>query len=300
MTSSRKSRKLNKIQVQGLLYVLPVVLGTLFFDLLPFFVSGWLSFTNWRGFGTVKYVGLKNFEKLVSDEHFVSSLLRTFYYVVGVVPPALILGLFLAVLLYQRDSHLRGAGSFRILFFIPYVTSPVAIGVVWRWIYNNNYGLINGILQMAGLPGQDWLGTVITVMPALIVVGIWKTSGYNMILFMSGLSSIPEQYYEAATIDGGSPWQKFRFVTLPLITPIMLFIIIISLISTFQIFGLIYVMTGGGPGFASNVIIYYLYLHAFEYMRFGYASAIVLVVFLIFGTITWMQWKLSDRWVFYQ
>jgi len=187
----------------------------------------------------------------------------------------------------------------RTLYFLPSVTSFVAIALVWLWIYNPQYGLANAVLRGAGIPPLPWLNSTATALPALMIFGIWLGLGYQMVIFLAGLQGIPEELYEAARIDGGNPWQLFRHITLPLLRPTTLFVLVTSVIGSFQVFTSVYIMTAGGPSRSTDVIVYHIYQAAWEQLRMGYASAMAWVLFVVVMLATWVQFRLVGKNVEY-
>jgi len=289
---------IKKRQLVGLLFVLPIVLGTLVFDMVPTLISFVVSFTDWTGLVDPKFIGFGNYtEILTSDRLFKITLQNTLYYTFGSIPLTLIAGLGLAMLLNQ---DLRTSGFFKGLYFAPVVTAEVAIGVVWSWILAPDYGLLNNVLKSFGISGPAWLYQVNWAMPAVIMVSVWRSAGYNMVLYLAGLKSIPIQYYDAAKIDGANKKQLFRYITWPMLAPTTFFILIMSFIGSFQVFGLIYVMTEGGPGNATTVYIYYLYQNAFHFFKMGYACSLAWLLFIVMALVTMFQWRMRKKWVFYE
>lgn len=283
--------------LEGWLLVGPLMLGMAVFVYGPTLVSLYMSLTQWDGLTPSSFVGVKNYATLVSDEVYLQSLWNTAYFTAGSVPFAMVFGLGMALLVNQK---VPGVTLFRALFFLPVVTSSVAIGLVWAWMFSSYYGVINSVLNVFGIPSLSWLGSVVWAMPAVIIVSVWYRVGYNMVLFLSGLQGIPEQLYEAAKIDGANSWQQFRHVTLPMLSPTTFFIAIISVIGSFQVFNIIYVMTLGGPGYTTSVYIYYLYQTAFQHFKMGYGSSMAITLFALLAALTLFQWKMADRWVFYK
>ncbi len=299
---SRKTAKINltfrnRVQsLQGLFLVLPIVVGTAIFNLYPAFYSFYLSLTDWDLITSSDFIGLENYVKMFQDEMFYITLKNTAIFALGSIPLAMAAGLFLAILVNQK---LRGTLFYRAIYFVPVVASQIAVAMIWRWLYNTDYGLLNVLLTKIGLSPISWLHTEGWAMFAVVIVSVWKTMGYNMILFLSGLQNIPEELYESAKIDGANRWAQFRNITLPLLSPTTFFILIISIIGSFQVFALLYVMTGGGPGFSTTVFVYYLWQNAFNYFKMGYGAALAFVLFVIIGLITIFQWRMSKRWVHY-
>jgi multiple sugar transport system permease protein len=283
--------------IDGWLFVLPAVLGTLAFTFYPVFSSLVASFTVWDGMNPKQFVGFGNYVQMFTQDTFYQQVLRnTFSFTLGKIPLTVLLGLILA-LLTNREA--RGITLFRTAYYTPVVTSTIAIAVVWQWLLAGRYGVVNYFIGLVGIRGPEWLTDPATAMMGVIIVSVWQSAGYPMIIYLATLKGIPESLYEAADIDGATPLQKLFKITLPLISPATFYIVILQFISSFQIFGLIYVMTGGGPANATNVYINYLYQNAFAWWKMGYASALAWVLFIIIGTITLVQWKLQSRWVFY-
>lgn len=282
----------------GWLFILPVVIGVCFFQFYPILVSLYASLTNWTGLNDPSFVGLDNYTRLVTADRFFRLTLRnTAYYTLGSIPLSIFLALSLA-LLCNRAA--RGVYWYRTAFFAPNVTSTVAISLVWFWLYAPDVGLFNWLLSLVGVEGPAWLSSLTWAMPAVILVGVWQHVGYPMLILLAGLQGIPESLYEAAKLDGAGAVARFRAVTLPLLTPSLFFLLITQFISSFQVFGLIYVMTQGGPANATNVYIHYLYQNAFAFGRLGYASAMAWILFALIALMTFVQWNLQKRWVFYE
>ncbi len=282
---------------EGWLFIAPVMIGVLAFYFVPIVVSLYVSLTNWDGLTTADWVGLRNYERLFTrDRYFRDSLRNTLFYVVGHIPLTIGLALILALLCNRK---VRGVIWFRTAFFIPVITNVVAISLVWSFFFAPRSGTLNWFLSLFGIGGPSWLSNSQWAMPAVIIVSVWFGVGFPMIILLAGLQGIPEMYYDAAKIDGASAWARFRYVTLPLLTPALFFLSITQFISSFQVFGIIYVLTGGGPANATSVYIYYIYQNAFQNSRMGYASAMAWILFAVIATITFVQWKLQKRWVVY-
>lgn len=294
----RVSRRRLRQNLEGWLFIAPVVVGVLAFYFVPILVSLYASFTNWDGLTPAKWVGLFNYERLFTrDQYFKRSVVNTLFYVAGHIPLTIGLALALALLC---NRQMRGVTWFRTAYFIPVVTNVVAVSLVWSYFFAPRHGIVNWFLSLFGITGPSWLTDSQWAMPAVIIVSIWFGVGYPMVILLAGLQGIPEIYYDAAKVDGASAWTRFRHVTLPLLTPAIFFLTITQFISSFQVFGIIYVLTGGGPARATSVYIYYLYQNAFENSRMGYASAMAWVLFAVIALITLIQWKLQKRWVFYE
>ena len=279
-------------------FVSLTIIGLLVFTLGPVLVSLYLSGTRWDLLSPARWVGLNNYRELLRDSHFRISLLNTLYYGAGTVPASAVLGLFLALIL--NHGLVRARNVFRSIFFLPNITPTVAMGVVWAWLYAPGYGLLDAFFRVVGLPSIPWLTSSRWAMPSVMIMNIWQRAGYNMVIFLAGLQSIPEEYHEAAQIDGANWLQRFRHVTIPLISPSTFFVLIMSLINALQVFGAVFVMTKGGPGTATLTMVYYLYRKGFEHFKMGYASAVAYALFFILLGLTAVQFQLQRRWVHYE
>jgi len=299
LTNQNKRREL----IAAIGFLLPSVLGFVIFMVGPLLTSLGVSFLEWNLLTPPKWLGVDNFIKLMSDEDFWHSLRATLYYILGSVPLGMVLALALALALNQK---LRGIGIYRTIYFIPVVSSMIAVALMWRWMYNPTSGILNYVLdqffKFLHLPftPPEWLQSRTWAMPAIILMSVWKGLGYNMVLFLAGLQGIPTHLYEAAEIDGATHWHKFRKITLPLLTPTTFFIVIISIIGSFQIFEQAYIMTKGGPARATVTTVYYIYENGFQWYKMGYASAVAWVLFALVLVVTLVQWRYQDRWVFYE
>lgn len=291
-TSTRKNR------LTAYLFLLPNFLGFLVFTLLPVIIAFGLSFYKWDSANPAVFVGLKNFLKLFRDETFQISLLNTIYFTAVTVPLTIVLALFLAVILNQK---IKGIKFFRTMYFFPYITSMVAVAVVWLMLLQPTMGPVNGFLRWIGIKNPPgWTASTSWAMFAVILVSIWRQVGYYMVIYLAGLQNIPEYLYEAATIDGAGGWQKFRYVTLPMLTPATFLNTLLLVIGSFKIFDQVYIMTDGGPGRATNTLVYCIYNQAFWFFNFGYASTIAVVLFLIVLVFTLIQFRYEDKLVNYE
>ena len=269
-------------------FLAPSLAHLLVFSLGPIVFSLWLSFHEWDLLSPDRpFVGLSNYRALAADPEFLRSLRNTAIYVLF-VPIGMAVALAIALLLNRR---IPGVRALRAIFFLPYITSFVAISLVWRWMFQPDIGLLNGVLARIGLPAQPWLSSPATALPSLMLMSIWMYAGYMMIIFLAGLQSIPESLYESARIDGANAWQRFRHITLPMLQPTTLFVLVTMVIFMFQVFTAVYVMTEGGPLHATDVIVYHIYRNAWEYLRMGYASAMAWVLFAIVFVITLAQFR---------
>ncbi|MFI7133751.1 carbohydrate ABC transporter permease [Nonomuraea sp. NPDC050153] len=277
--------------VTGLLFVLPVLVLFLIFRIFPSLGAAGMSLTNWNIGGDWEFIGADNYARLLDDVNFWLSLRVTLVYVAIYVPLTLLVALGTALLLNQV-VFMRGL--FRGMLFLPYVTSFVLAGIIWRWIYEFD-GLINGLLAKADLGPVAFLEQTAVVLPALAVVSVWKGFGYSMLILLAGLKSIPSSYLEAARVDGASTWQRFRRITLPLLKPTIFFVVVIETISAFQTFDTVYVMTGGGPARATYTLIFGIYDHGFRSFDFGYAATWGMVLFAIVLIVSLVQRRFLDR-----
>lgn len=295
-TKEGKRRRL-KDNLVAYSFILPNFLGFAIFTLIPMGFSLVLAFMNWDGANRISFAGLSNFTMLLKDETFRISLFNTFYYVIFTVPLTMLCSLGLALLLNQP---IKGSGFFRTTFFFPYIASLVAVAVVWNMLFNPAAGPVNQFLMWLGVENPPrWSASVEWAMPTVIMASIWKGMGYYMVIYLAALQGIPRHLYEAAEMDGANAWNRFRHVTLPMLTPATFFVSIMLTIASFKVFDLILVMTNGGPGRATNVLVMHTYNMAFREFRFGYASAVAMVLFAIVLVITIVQFRMEKRWVNY-
>lgn len=278
------------------LFLLPWIAGFVLFTAGPMIASLYISFTKWEIVTPSVWVGLANYARLIRDDRFFLSLYNTAFYVFLGVPLHLFLAL-LAALAVNLD--LRGIRIFRTLYYVPSITPAVANSILWLWIFHPQWGLANGLLQSVGLKGLYWLQDPKLAKPSFIIMSFW-TIGGQMVILLAGLKGIPQSFYEAAQIDGANTRQRFWKITLPLLTPALFFNLIMAIIGAFQVFTQAYIMTEGGPNYATLFYVLYLYRMAFENFRMGYASAMAWVLFTIILLFTLLQFRISDRWVFYE
>ena len=275
----------------ALLFLLPAIaiLGT--FNFYPALYSLYLSFYEWNGTAPTKEaVGLTNYSRLLGSGEFWNSLRVTVLYAGGMTVISLALGMLVASLL---NGPIRGRAFYRALYFLPVVTPTVAAGVVWKYLLDPSQGVVNRSLETFGIGGPNWLSDPRWALLAVVVVGVWKRVGFNMVVYLAALQGIPRTYYEASKLDGASTWQVFRFITLPLLGPSTFFLSITALIDAFQVFDLVYVMTAGGPLGSTDVLGFYLYRYGFRYYELGFASAVAYVMFLLIFVVTVIQFRLS-------
>ena len=296
----RRRRTLREMTYRDSFWVIiflgPNLAGFLIFTLWPVIMTFVLSLCSYDILSPMKFIGMQNYQNLFQDEVFLKVFKNTWVYTLTTVPIGVTLSLFLAIALDKSD---RGIRFFRGAYFIPVISSMVSIGVVWQWLYNPEFGLINDLLARIGIDGPMWLTSDKTAMVSLIIVSIWKNLGYNMLIFLAGLQSIERNYYEAAEIDGASWWQQFRSITVPLLTPTTFFVLVMAFIGSFQVFDLVMMMTQGGPGRATSVVVHYLYQNAFKFFKMGYASAMAYVLFAVILVVTGIQMLFQKKWVNY-
>lgn len=283
----------------GFIFIAPQIVGLLAFMLLPILCSFYLCFVEWDFINDAIFVGLRNFTAVFSDEIFWKALGNTFYMVIGIVPMTIILALLLAVC---ANRPMRGLGIIKASLFLPMVTSTVAISMVWYWLYAPDYGMINIVLyELFGIQGPGWLTTTTWSKPAVILMCIWRGFGYNFIIFLAGLKGISRDYYEAAELDGAGEVRKFLSITFPLLSPVIFFVMVTSIINAFGIFNEVYMITNGagGPANSTYTVMLYLYNYAFRFGQMGQAAVVSLVIAAIQIGVSAMQFTLSKKWVNY-
>ncbi|MFD1019666.1 carbohydrate ABC transporter permease [Thalassobacillus hwangdonensis] len=273
-------------------FLLPNLLGFLIFIGVPIVSSLVISFTDWDLLGSMEFTGIDNYIRLANDPEFWISFRNTFFFIFGYLPLVMIFGLGCALLLNKK---IRFRAFFRATYFLPVITSWVAVSLVWKWLYNPKFGLINYMLSVIGIDGPQWLNDPDTAMIGIIITSAWKDIGFVMVLFLGGLQNISPSYYEAAAMDGASKFREFWSITLPLLAPTTFFVTIISLINSFQVFDQVMIMTGGGPGGSTVVMVQNIYNHAFRYYEMGYASAMSWVLFIVIFIFTYIQMKVQDK-----
>lgn len=279
------------------LFLLPSMVLFLTFTGIPVIAAFGISFTRWDLFNPAQFIGLGNYTKLFGDPIFSRVMGNTAYFVLLSVPVQMMIGLGCALAL---NRGLKGQTFFRVAYFLPVVTSTIAAALVWAWLFNANFGLINALLSLLGISDPPrWLASSKWAMPAVIIVSIWQNLGYAMVLFLAGLQNIRADLYDAAAMDGARGWRRLWFITLPLLSPTTFFVLIISIIGSFQIFELVFVMTQAGPANATNTLVYYIYQNGFQFYQMGYASAAAMVLFVIVLIMTLVQYALQNRWVHY-
>ena len=281
----------NSERIAAWIFIFPAVLGIIIFIIIPIFFSFGLSFAKWDLLNPIEFVGFDNYKEILTEPLFGKILLNTVIFALATSIFGVIIPLILASILNRK---IRGSGFFKTAYFLPFITPMIVIGIVWQWIFDPNIGLLNKVLHLH----INWLYDPHWAMPALIIVSVWKLIGYNMIIFLASLSGISNSMFEAAKIDGATPIETFFYVTIPLLSPTIFFVVIITAVSSFQIFDLIYLMTQGGPLDSTNVLVYAIYKNAFEYFNAGKASAIAYVLFIIILILTLIQWNLRKKLVY--
>jgi multiple sugar transport system permease protein len=299
--AQRRRRMIKSDYIWGYLMIAPLMIGLLIFYIWPVFQTFYFSFTTWGAFGKYHWSGLSNYQQLLSDPDLLGALRNTFVYTAISVPCGIALSMLVAVLLNQK---ICGTSIYRTLYFLPVVTMPAAIAVVWRWLYNGDYGVINYLLSLVSIRGPYWVSDPHVALYAIILIAIWSSVGYNMILFLAGLQGIPRTYYEAAAIDGAGRVPTFFRITLPLLSPTTFFALVISVINALQVFDLVYLIAGAGNGGdlaleSMQTVVYLFYKDAFVLDNKGFAAAIAMLLFVIILIITIVQMQLQKRWVYY-
>ena len=291
----KKSKKSNLYKSEhraAFLFILIPVIGFILFSMIPFLISLYASFTDWNGIGQMNFIGLKNYQNLFEDKYFWKTLYNTFYMMIG-IPIGLLISFLLASALSRK---IVGKTIFRVIYYIPVVSSLAAISILWQWAYNGDFGLVNQVLDLVGIEGPNWLQNVNTVKPAIIIMAVWKGVGYSMLLYLAAIQSVPRTFYEAAELDGASAFQRFRYITWPMVKPITFFLIVTNIIGGSQLFTEVNIMTPtGGPQYASATVVWYLWRQAFSNWKMGYASAISVVLGIIIFIITALQFYMNRR-----
>lgn len=291
VATPRRTKVMNRVWLA--VFLAPALVGFTAFTVYPTLASLYLSFTDWDLLGPVEWLGLGNYARMVHDPTAVKVFVNTVVFTVVTVPALLVIPLFLAIALNQP---IRGIRFFRAAFFLPVISSMVAMSMVWQWMFNADFGLVNWALGLVGIDGPNWLTSEDWALPAVMIVSVWKSVGYNMMLFLAGLQGISESYYEAAKLDGANWWQRLRYITVPALRPTTLFVTVMTVIGSFQVFDQVMVMTGGGPARSSSVLVHYIYENGFKFYDMGYASALgwVLTVLVLFLTL--LQFRVSKSY----
>jgi multiple sugar transport system permease protein len=298
VVKKRKTRFEKKISLFGLIFALPWIVGLLLFHAFPLFMSAYYSLTSYSILEPGKFVGFNNYATLFQDKVFWISIYNTLYYTVIFVPLSIVIGVGLALLL---NLKIRGQGIYRTLFFIPSLVPPVATTIIWLWLLNPQFGLVNYWLDQIGISGPPWIGSEAWSKPSLILMSLWGT-GQAVVIYLAGLQDIPQDYYDAAQVDGANAWQRTKTITLPLLTPVIFFNLIMGTIGALQNFVLPYTLTNGQGTPANSMMFYvmYLYTNGFGYLKMGYASAMAWILFLLVVILTALIFVSQKRWVHYQ
>ncbi len=283
-----------KASYYGYLFIAPALISILVFALFPILKGFWLSFTNSNGINQCEFVGLQNYQKMLVDTEFHASLLNTFIFVLGTVPAIVILSLVFA---YFLNKKLPGRKFFRSVYFLPAIASTVSIAMIWKWLFNESSGLLNMWLNMLGLDSVHWLSSSKWSMTSVIIMNVWKNLGTNIVIMLAALQGVPHTLYEAISLETNSKWKSFFHITLPMVSPTVFLVSIMTTISAFQVFEQVMCLTNGGPGNSTTVAVLYIYRQAFENFRMGYASTLAYVLFFIILIITLVQWYGQKYWV---
>ncbi len=285
-----------KRTILGYTFIMPFILGFILWFLAPTLVSAWLSITDWNLISAPKIVGLENFKSLFSDKLLAQSIKVTLIYSFVSVPVGLVLGFMLALLM---NTKVRGIRLFRTIYYLPSIVPAVANAVLWAWIFNSEFGLLNVILRAVGIPKVNWLIDTHTALPAIILMGFWGVGG-SMIIYLAGLQGIPEVYYEAAEIDGAGRWSQMWNITIPLMSPVLFFNLIMGIIGSFQVFTVGYLLTDGGPQNTTLFYVLYLYRVGFRNLEMGYAAALGWLLFFIILVLTMIVFRYIGKNVHYE
>jgi multiple sugar transport system permease protein len=291
-----RSKKRMRDNIVGYIFISPTLFGFLVFTLVPVLSSFLMGFLKWDLLQPPSWAGLDNYFELFKDKIFLVSLKNTVMWVIYYVPASIALSLILAL---AMNLPLKGISIFRTIFYIPVISPLLAIALLFVWLYNPDFGLINFFLNKIGLEPLGWLTNEKLALPSIAIMAIWKNAGWNMLIFLAAMQGIPRHLYEAAELDGATRWQKFWNVTFPLLAPATFFIMIMSLIGAFQVFGEIYIMTNGGPGYSTHTLSFYLWANAFKFNKMGIAGAISMVMFLMILIVTLLQNRFFGRKVQY-
>jgi multiple sugar transport system permease protein len=297
MAVARRGTLARREAWEGRLYILPWLLGFLIFTVGPMLASVYFSFTDYSVLSGAKWVGLENFTRMFTDDRlFGLSLYNTLYFVLLSVPLNLASSFLVALLL---NSQIRGINVYRTLYYLPVITPAVASALTWNLLFSGDFGLINAVLRSLGLPTFNWLFDPQITKLVFVVMGLWGIGG-NIIIFLAGLKNVPQSLYEAASIDGATAVHSFWHITIPLMTPLIFFNLILGIIGTFQVFTGAYIITAGGPANSTLFYVLYLYNNAFKFFKMGYASALAWVLFIIVLAFTLFQLRMAKLWVFYE
>lgn len=306
MKSLLSSKNIEK-NVAPFIFILPMLVGLFVFRLGPVIWSFLLSFQSYNPFQGGTWIGLENYKEMLQDKDFHQTFFNTLKFTVLYLPLGVVTSLVLAVLV---NNTLKGIVLFRAIYFLPVISAVAAIGTIWAWLLNPLYGLVNYLIKtVLGLTGPEWLGSPRTALFTLVLVNVWRTMGYTMVIFLAGLQGVPKELLDAARVDGAGKVKRFFRIVLPLLSPTTFFVVIITLIRSFQIFDLVYIMTApaageggtlGGPANSTNVLVISIFLNAFRYYRMGYGASQAYILFVIVAVITMINFRMQKRWVHYQ
>ncbi len=303
MSKQKKKSGKNKL-LQALPFMIPSFIGMIVFSFFPVVISIFLSLTDWNGLEKLTvntifehFVGLENYIKILSGSEFWRVLGHTLYYIVLYIPLVFVASMGIALLLNKKK---KGTMVFRVMYYIPVLTSWVAASLIWKWVLSPKYGIFNQILAILGISGPGWLTSEVWAMPGIVLASVWKDMGFFGLFLLSGLQAIDPTYYEAARVDGANKFVTFFKVTLPLVTPSIFFCLIMALINAFQLFPQVQIMTEGGPNGATQVMVERIYTYGFSYFKMGYASAYSWLLFVIIFVLTMIQMRLQNGWVHYE
>ena len=282
----------NQRRLVPYIFIAPNLIVFTVFVLVPILFAFYISLTEWSLIGTPEFVGLGNYVELLGDGQFWRALFNTLVYTIGTVPGSIALGLLVAIGLNRK---MPGLALLRSLFFVPVIISLVAVALIASWMFNDNYGVINAALEALGFEGVPWLSSPVWAMPSLIITTLWIRIGFCMVIYLAALQSIPVELYQAAQVDGATGWRQFRHITWPLLGPTTFLLLILNVIYSLHVFDLIYVMTGGGPGSSTTVLVQYIYQVAFQESEMGYASAVGVVLYFLLMAFTVFQWRMTRQ-----
>ncbi|WP_438347340.1 carbohydrate ABC transporter permease [Paenibacillus sp. FA6] len=287
-----KSKLYRKEKIYGFLFILPPLLGLMIFTLYPMMYSIYGSMTDWDGLGQMNFIGLSNFKDLFTDELFHKATFNTLFMMLG-IPIGITLALLLALGL---NRGILGTTTFRVIYYVPVISSLAAVSIMWNWAYNGDYGLVNQFLDLFGIEGPNWMANKYTVKPALMIMAIWKGLGYTMLLYLAALQSVSRSYYEAAELDGANGFQSFWHITWPMVRPVTFFIVVTNIIGGSQIFTEMNIMTPtGGPEYASASVVFYIWQKAFSSFQMGYASTMAVVLGGFIFVVTLIQFRMNEK-----
>lgn len=290
--NKNKSKLFRSENRVALLFIAAPIVGFILFSAIPLLISVYASFTNWNGLRQMNFIGLENYRNLMNDSYFWTTLYNTFFLMLG-IPVGLFISFFLAMGLNRK---ILGRNAFRVIYYIPVVSSLAAVSILWQWAYNGDFGLVNQALALIGIEGPNWLQNVNTVKPAIIIMTVWKGLGQSMLLYLAALQSVPKSFYEAADLDGANAWQRTKYITWPMVRPVTFFLIITSVIGGAQMFTEINIMTPtGGPMYSSATVVWYLWQQAFNHWKMGYASAMAILLGILVFIITAIQFYVNNK-----